>query len=899
MTRPAEENVHHGLYRNPLLWVGLVVAGVAGNRYPFTFFLDIHFLFGSIFSLLALQFFGLRRGMAAGAVIAGSAWLFQGTPYPALIMAAEVAAVGFLVLRRNMAMVVADTCYWLFAGIPATYLCYHLALALPYGSTTITMAKLTVNGITNALVARMLYMAAAVYSRRITLSYREIMHNLFSFFVLFPSLVVLAFTSRADFRDTERAIRTSLDQDSQRIDRLMESWALSRKQNLVVLADTIAKASPSEIRPYLALATRAELDFRQIALMDRSGEVVAFYPPPGPGGSPNVGLYLADRHYVPRLRQTLAPMLSDVSFLWDTPPRPRVAMLAPVVKRGEFAGYLCGVISLERTRTLLDKFTEHTGKLYTLTDKHGRVIMTNRPVDESGSGSPPEGTGRQGLPSALTAAATGGKTAGAPAYLSEIVVGDLGEWKLTLEQPAAPFQKALYASYLEKLTLLLVVLLASLGLAELLSRRMMLSLETLLQVTRALPARLASGATVQWPETSVSEGAYLMTNFREMADSLQDQFCRIQAAKEAAARQTELIKESEEKYRLLFDSANDAMFISEIDGRILQANPRAIERLGYSGEELAELSTCQIEGDGDLRQREERLAAIRRQTALTYETLHRPKEGTPVPVEVSARLIQWGDRPVILSICRDITERKQAYQARVIAMRDLISAIAHQWRQPLATLGMIVQRTHALGTRGELPPGHLDEFKANAMRQVRYMSDTIEEFRNFYRPDKERQEFSAVGCINEALQLLEAQLNHHAIAVQLEGGEAAGLRLQGGPSEFKQVILNLLANARDAILENREKNGMACEGRIVICLTAPQPGRLAIEVIDNGCGIGKEVEPRLFTPHFTTKSERGGTGIGLYLSRMIIEESMGGSLTLVPGGTGATFRIELPTGKES
>ncbi|GFO55757.1 hypothetical protein GMSM_27640 [Geomonas sp. Red276] len=873
---------------------------MAGNRYPFTFFLDIDFLFGSIFSLLALQLFGLRRGIAAGALIAASAWLFQGTPYPALIMAAEVAAVGYLVLRRNMAMVVADTCYWLLAGIPATYLCYHLALALPYGSTTITMAKLTVNGITNALIARMLYMAVAVYSRRITLSYREIMHNLFSFFVLLPSLVVLAFSSRADFRDTERAIRTSLDQDSQRIDRLMESWALSRKQNLVVLADTIAKASPAEIRPYLALATRAELDFRQIALMDRSGEVVAFYPPPGPGGSANVGLYLADRHYVPRLRQTLAPMLSDVSFLWDTPPRPRVAMLAPVVRRGRFAGYLCGVISLQQTRILLDKFTEHTGKLYTLSDKHGKVIMTNRPVDGGGTGSSrPEGTeGRGSLPARLASAA-GSQAGAAPSYLSQIVVGDLGEWKLTLEQPAAPFQKALYASYLEKLTLLLLVLLASLGLAELLSRRMMLSLERFLQVTRALPARLSSGATVQWPETSVSEGAYLISNFREMADSLKDQFYHIQAANEALARQTARLKESEEKYRLLFDSANDAMFISDIDGRILQANPRAVERLGYPREELATLTTCEIEGDGELRQREERLESIRRQSALTYETLHRPKEGDPIPVEVSARLIQWGDRPVILSICRDITERKQAYQARVIAMRDLISAIAHQWRQPLATLGMIVQRTHALGSRGELPPGHLDEFKANAMRQVRYMSDTIEEFRNFYSPDKERQEFSPDDCIKEALQLLEAQLNHHAITVQLEEGETAGLRLKGVASEFRQVILNLLGNARDAILEGREKGGGAEEGRIVIRLTAPQPGRIAIEVSDNGCGIAKEIEARLFTPHFTTKSERGGTGIGLYLSRMIIEESMGGSLALVPGGQGATFRIELPTGKES
>ncbi|GFO70392.1 hypothetical protein GMLC_39710 [Geomonas limicola] len=868
-----------------LLFAVLVAPALAGSHFAFTFFLDIRFLFGSIFTLLALQVLGMRGGVAAALVAGAVASLNYGTLWMLPILVAEVAVVGFLVLRRNLAMVLADALYWLCLGIPASYLLFHLVLKLPQGSTSMSLATLTLNGITNALVARMIFMGWAVYSRSVTLSYREIVHNLFSLFVLFPSLVILVLSSRTDFRETERAIKTSLDQDTQRIEKLMETWALNRKLSLTVLAQTLNGRPSREAQAYLALATRSDGNFRQIALMDPAGEVVAFYPPPGPGESTDVGLNLADRRYLPQLRQTLTPMLSEVSFIWDGTPRPRVALLAPVLDRKRFSGYVCGVLSLKQTRGLLDKFTEHTGKLYTLSDRHGRVIMTNRP-EEGGAPLPPAGVLR------FPGSGSGAAGATASRYLSKIVVGDLAEWSLTLEQPVAPFQKVLYATYTDKFTLLVVVLVVSLGLAEVLSRRMMVDLERLLEVTRALPARLASGATVDWPKTSVSEGNYLVANFRDMAESLQNQFLKIRSANETLERQALLLRESEEKYRLLFDSANDAMFITDTGGRILEANPLAVERLGYAQQELTGMDLGEVEPEGE--QRRDRLLE---QMSLTYETVHRCKDGSLVPTEASARLIQLGERPVVLSICRDITERKQAYQARIIAMRDLISAIAHQWRQPLATLGMIVQRTHALGTLKGLTPEYLDEFKANAMRQVHYMSDTIEKFRDFYSPDKERIPFSPARCIEESLTLLEAQFAHHAIESRLAAGGEEQLLVQGVPGEFQQVILNLLGNARDAILERRREAGGRERGIIEVSVTSPQPGQVCIEVSDNGCGVSEEAEAKLFTPHFTTKKERGGSGIGLYLSRMIIEESMGGSLSFVRDGAATTFRIELTTGK--
>jgi len=240
-------------------------------------------------------------------------------------------------------------------------------------------------------------------------------------------------------------------------------------------------------------------------------------------------------------------------------------------------------------------------------------------------------------------------------------------------------------------------------------------------------------------------------------------------------------------------------------------------------------------------------------------------------------------------------ERLLANQARMAAMGKMIGAIAHQWRQPLSTLGMIVQRFHALGTQHPLKKEQLDEFKISAMGQIRYMSDTIDEFRNFYRQEKQRESFEPYACIADAVKLFTHQLAGKNTAVNLVCPEEVRRNVNGYPNEFKQVVLNLLGNARDAISDCRIVHGGPEEGCIVVSIGLNvEANAVIIDISDNGSGISDDIADRIFDPYFTTKEEEGGTGIGLYMSRMIMEESMKGSLRLLQGSQGATFRIELP-----
>jgi signal transduction histidine kinase len=207
---------------------------------------------------------------------------------------------------------------------------------------------------------------------------------------------------------------------------------------------------------------------------------------------------------------------------------------------------------------------------------------------------------------------------------------------------------------------------------------------------------------------------------------------------------------------------------------------------------------------------------------------------------------------------------------------------------------MIVQRFHAMGMLRSLAQEQLEEFKTNAMQQIRYMSETIDEFRNFYRQEKQNEIFQPRNSIADAVRLLKPQFASKGILVDLICPDEAQRSSKGYPNEFKQVILNLLANARDAILICRSIRGEPEDGRITVVIDINPDNIMIIDISDNGCGVPDSMADQIFDPYFTTKEENGGTGIGLYVSRMIMEESLRGSLNLLQSERGATFRIELP-----
>ena len=225
-------------------------------------------------------------------------------------------------------------------------------------------------------------------------------------------------------------------------------------------------------------------------------------------------------------------------------------------------------------------------------------------------------------------------------------------------------------------------------------------------------------------------------------------------------------------------------------------------------------------------------------------------------------------------------------QGRLAAMGEMINNISHQWRQPLNNLGLLLQNMEQAEKAGELTPEEFGSDIREAMGIIMFMSQTIDDFRDFFRHDRHRSRILVNKQVSATLEFVAATLKSKRIRWTVAGGE--DLAFEGYPNEFSQVLLNILTNARDVLLERRIE-----EPQIDIRAFA-ENGRVVVTVTDNAGGIPPEVLPKVFDPYFTTKGPNKGTGIGLYMSKVIIEMHMNGSLTARNTEMGAELRIEMP-----
>lgn len=225
-------------------------------------------------------------------------------------------------------------------------------------------------------------------------------------------------------------------------------------------------------------------------------------------------------------------------------------------------------------------------------------------------------------------------------------------------------------------------------------------------------------------------------------------------------------------------------------------------------------------------------------------------------------------------------------QSRQAAMGEMIGNIAHQWRQPLNALAMLITNIQLAQHDNELTNEYLDESAETANRLIQKMSATITDFRNFFSPDKEIVTFSALEQIAQTEGLVHAAFKNSNISINVDGSR--DIKLLGFPNEFSQVLLNLLDNAKDAMLDKG-----FLPGRIDITLEDKNEMGV-VTVRDNGGGIADAVLDKIFEPYFSTK--KMGTGIGLYMSKMIIERSMGGTITAQNVKGGCEFNIAVPMG---
>ena len=225
-------------------------------------------------------------------------------------------------------------------------------------------------------------------------------------------------------------------------------------------------------------------------------------------------------------------------------------------------------------------------------------------------------------------------------------------------------------------------------------------------------------------------------------------------------------------------------------------------------------------------------------------------------------------------------------QSRLAQMGQTISIIAHQWKQPLNNLSLVNQAMEIQYINGQLDDKTMDKFHEESQKLISEMSDTINNFSNFFRPNKQKELFDMGKMIKDTVKLLRPILELKDIEVEMEFGKE--ISFMGHKNELAQAVINIINNAKDALVENNSNNPK----KILIKLRNKKSiFKLTIE--DNAGGIPTDIKDKIFDPYFSTKEKKSGTGLGLYISKVIVEKYSGGQLKVYNSNLGAIFEIEV------
>lgn len=358
-----------------------------------------------------------------------------------------------------------------------------------------------------------------------------------------------------------------------------------------------------------------------------------------------------------------------------------------------------------------------------------------------------------------------------------------------------------------------------------------------------------------------------------------------------------LLKESEEFYRTLFASINEAVCIL-CDDIIIDCNDEAVRLFEMTKQQLTGLNLFGAITQIECREHDFAFylnAAYRGESARAVCSLRLSAHSNESKI-IEFTLSGFGRNNTnkLVLIARDITEqieqeKRFKMQTRQAQMGEMISMIAHQWRQPLAIINAITSQMRLQELMKDENDLLLIENLIKIEEQSVHLSRTITDYRDFFRPDKPKELFYISTLIDHALNLIDHTLKNHGITIKKVSMKDP--KLTSYRNEVLQVLIALLKNALDAFEENNTPQGM-------ITIVIDQDDRFVIVSIhDNAGGIAPEIMNKLFIPYFTTK-RKYGTGLGLYMSKVIVEEHCAGVLEVMSEESETTFTIKLPYQKE-
>ncbi|WP_415238954.1 ATP-binding protein [Seleniivibrio woodruffii] len=887
-------------------FTGTVLLGLLGyfaNLDKFELFFNVDFLFGGVFSVIAIKRYGLF-GVISAAIAAAGTYVHWNHPYAVIIFTAEALALARFYSEREDIILI-DVLYWLTGGLVLVFFFYSGIMGMSAASAAIVYLKQSINGIINTLIASVALCLINLIAKEAGLKHskvplRSVIFGTILLITVLPMVFYIISNIRHQTQEMQDEMRRKLT--------AMTNAAVLSGNNVFVASYSSLNILAANLKNYVdetgvnlkgedhitAILSSSDT-FLGMGFINRDKMAAPLYAEEENGLKRYFGNDYSDRPYYAEAAATDKIIVTEArkSNLLNLNNPILILVKAMRDDSGEVIGYVQGGIQFRSIYSLMNSITSDSGIFLTLTDINRKRIISTNPAYQGMASIPvlssdgiieDFGDGiylRTTRPQANTSVMTRWNNS----YMIKSVKLEHGKGMvLTAEMPMTSYVKHINQLGFQALTVIYVSIIISVLLAFFISRRAARHLKQLSDRTAGISSRLDTQGADVWPNSIFSEVTDLSGNFRHMEEEITDHFRQISMQK------TEL--------EVILDSIPLIVFLKDTKNHIIFANMEAKKHVLF--EDNKKMHTRDIFGN-----EHERFYSDDKIVMETKRPLRKIVQSYPfssghitVLTDKIPLLKEDGTIRAILVISRDITEELKAQeekqrtlevlyqQSKMAEMGAMIGAIAHQWKQPLNSIALITQLIEEDASDDTVSEETLLRNTGVIMRNIEFMSQTVNDFTGFFKQTKTKEDFKPCETVTEVYGLLDRQFVKNGIEVRFH--EHKHFSIHGIKNEFKQVCLNILNNAKEALIASGNENK-----RIDVYYEHDDLlNKIIIE--DNGGGIPEHLLPsKLFEMYSTTKDE-GGTGLGLYICKSIIEEHMGGKIVAENTLTGARFIIMLP-----
>ncbi|MBT4091430.1 MAG: GHKL domain-containing protein [Deltaproteobacteria bacterium] len=893
-------------------YIALCLLALLGNIYSIPFFFGVDFIFGSIFVFIIFGYFGFYATIPAMILSTGYTYILWNHPYAIIIFVSEFLIVALLHHRYKKNIIIWDVIFWIVIGIPMVFIFYRLVMVLPGQSVVLIMLKQSINGIFNIFLAYIIIhflppiLKISEKKDLSTISFRTILFTIMLLSLSVPSLVVIVFLTRSEFKNIEKTLINDLNSAVIEVNGSMEDWlgqkTMSVRQVAKQLNNTVIKPSDT-LQNTLNLLLSVNPDFHNMYVANRSGVTKAFYPPVNEKGESTIGLDFSDRAYYRTLKSREKFVISDVFQGRGGVFLPIVTISASIYQNNQFNGFTLAALKVDYIRTIIQRIANnHSGQI-TLIDSEQKVIASTTPsravltsykiddvwkIADIGNGII-QGFRMQDAGSSQM------KQWSNSVFIKKFPAPVNPRWTIIVEVSTQPHISKLNSFHITSLAFLFILSVGSILLSSLVSSGIVRPLLHLQNTTANLADQIENAEMAPtWKKADISsssmEVAQLGQTFNSMLIKLEKAQNELIVEKEYAENQARLA----EKMALFAQAFPFPILSIDLDGKIETANAAADSAFHKDVKGLSFNFLFPNLTDGFLNE-------IRKSGEIIFQN-----------ISIGARyflftfqLVKQFD--IIHVFGTDISKLRQAEEKA--HEKQLWEALYHRAGEIL----------HEVGNKTLILVGYLDEIKyiAQQLEQANKSGDMtlIMKLSDDLNPEIIKA-FETLNVIQEIVDRMSQRkrniiekwdvniftLVRNSIEDEKYKAPTVDFILKC-PEDLKEITCHVdeihISQILTNILKNAEHAIRSKENQVISVDISARESCLTLDIIDNGTGIPKEIQSKIFEDGFTTKGDEG-KGIGLALCQNLARENDGTlELAWSNENEGSDFRLTLNLNNEN